>query len=119
MTDGRMKPEQRDQLHGWMDEQAELLFILADAVYEGHIIGLVANAVIVFVRPFGTREPREERRWHIDDIDDVGPANYELVEEPEDPLAAHARALAQRALQTPEQTLAERLAEERLREGWR
>lgn len=114
-----MNADQRAQLHGWMDEQTQLLFILADAVYEGHIIGLVAEAVIAFVRPFNTRSEREECRWHVNDIDDVGPANYELASEPEDPLHAQARELVARARATPDQTLAERLAEERLREGWR
>jgi hypothetical protein len=83
------------------------LFIVAGQAYEGHVLGVIVDVVVAFCRPLGTRESRQEYRWRLAELDDVGPALTTAVEEPEDPLQALGRELAAQA--RDDASLAERL----------
>lgn len=95
-------------------EQAPALFSVGGTVYEGHVQSCLSGVVVAVVRPYGTRDTREEHRWalaDVDDIDRLAEAGDDVDDE--DPLMATARDLAARAEEYEGLSLAERLIRER------
>lgn len=108
--------ERAELLLGLVAEQAPALVSVGGKLYEGHIQSCLAGEVVAFARPYGTRENRQEYRWELKVIDDIGRQEAAGAEDgDEDPLMVTARELAAQAAEYDGLSLAERLIAERNR----
>jgi hypothetical protein len=100
--------EQFELLMTLVDEQLPALFAVGGVVYVGHVQSCLAGEVVAVARPYGTRDTRQEYRWALDEIRDMGRLQ-EAGTEPDDPLIEQAHALATQAQEYDRLSLAERL----------
>lgn len=97
-------------------EQAPALIVVDGTVYEAHVQSCLQGEIVAVARPYGTRDPRQEYRWELRVIDDIGRLEPGSAEDGnEDPLMVTARELAAQAQVYDGLSLAERLVAERNR----